>query len=108
MRINGNNTPLKIYDYLRSGKPIVATNIESHRQVLSPEVAVLVDPNAEAVSAGILSILEDRARAEQIGSRAKELFASCYPSEMFLKKTAEALRFAARLISCAGLVEFII
>ena len=41
-RIRGTNTPLKIYSYLRSGKPIVATNLLTHTQVLTPEVARLV------------------------------------------------------------------
>ena len=36
-RIRGTNTPLKIYSYLRSGKPIVATNLLTHTQVLTPE-----------------------------------------------------------------------
>ena len=43
-RIRGTNTPLKIYSYLRSGKPIVATNLLTHTQVLTPEIARLVDP----------------------------------------------------------------
>ena len=34
-RIRGTNTPLKIYSYLRSGKPIVATDLLTHTQVLS-------------------------------------------------------------------------
>ena len=34
-RISGTNTPLKIYSYLRSGRPIVATNLHTHTQVLS-------------------------------------------------------------------------
>ena len=38
-RIRGTNTPLKIYSYLRSGKPIVATNLLTHTQVLTPEIA---------------------------------------------------------------------
>jgi glycosyltransferase involved in cell wall biosynthesis len=33
-RITGNNPPLKIYDYMKSGKPIIATNIEAHTQIL--------------------------------------------------------------------------
>ena len=38
-RISGTNTPLKIYSYLRSGRPIVATKLRTHTQVLSPETA---------------------------------------------------------------------
>ena len=43
-RIRGTNTPLKIYSYLRSGKPIVATDLLTHTQVLSDGVARLVAP----------------------------------------------------------------
>jgi len=43
-RTIGNNPPLKVYDYLRAGKPIVATNINAHTQILNNDIAVLVDP----------------------------------------------------------------
>src|SRR5262249_37067769 len=33
-RSRGTNTPLKIYQYLRSGRPIVATRLLTHTQVL--------------------------------------------------------------------------
>ena len=58
-RISGTNTPLKIYSYLRSGVPILATDILSHTQVLTPEVALLVEPRAESLAAGILRLLDD-------------------------------------------------
>ncbi len=34
-RASGTNTPLKIYQYLRSGRPIVATRLRTHTQVLN-------------------------------------------------------------------------
>jgi hypothetical protein len=40
-RSSGTNTPLKIYQYLRSGRPIVATRLLTHTQVLNDEVAIL-------------------------------------------------------------------
>ena len=64
-RIRGTNTPLKIYSYLRSGKPIVATNLLTHTQVLTPEIARLVDPKPEPFAAAILDLLDrpdERAR----------------------------------------------
>ena len=51
-RIRGTNTPLKIYSYLRSGKPIVATDLLTHTQVLSPEIRGCRRPNPEAVCGG--------------------------------------------------------
>src|SRR6185369_17359016 len=52
-RLDGTTTPLKIYSYLHANKPIVATNIPAHTQVLSPKTAVLVNPNKAAFAEGI-------------------------------------------------------
>ena len=38
------NTPLKIYEQLASGLPLVATRIPSHTQVLTEDVCILVEP----------------------------------------------------------------
>jgi glycosyltransferase involved in cell wall biosynthesis len=58
-RKSGTNTPLKIYSYLRSGKPIVATNLVTHTQVLNSEIAILTDTTPEAFAQGILEALEN-------------------------------------------------
>ena len=39
-RSSGTNTPLKIYQYLRSGRPIVATRLLTHTQVLDDAVRI--------------------------------------------------------------------
>ncbi len=57
-RIKGTNTPLKIYSYLRAGKPIVATNLLTHTQVLTPTVARLVEPNAAAFAAALADLID--------------------------------------------------
>ena len=66
-RIKGTNTPMKIYSYLDSGKPIVATKLLTHTQVLTPEVAVLADPEPDAFAAAMLALAEDPARCEKLG-----------------------------------------
>ena len=48
-RSRGTNTPLKIYQYLRSGKPIVATRLLTHTQVLSDETAILTGATPRGV-----------------------------------------------------------
>ena len=48
-RSRGTNTPLKIYQYLRSGKPIVATRLLTHTQVLTDDTAVLTGATAARV-----------------------------------------------------------
>src|SRR3990170_2972187 len=52
-RIKGENTPFKLYTYLASGKPIVATRIATHTQLLDDSLAWLVEPSAEGLAEGI-------------------------------------------------------
>jgi glycosyltransferase involved in cell wall biosynthesis len=64
-RVLGGNTPFKVYTYLAAGKPIVATRLDTHTQVLSDETAFLVEPTPSALAAGIDEALEapaERAR----------------------------------------------
>ena len=70
-RSSGENAPLKIYDYLKSGKPVVATDIPAHRAVLSEETAILVEPTAEALSKGILLALKDTEFSKKVSTAAK-------------------------------------
>jgi len=89
-RIRGTNTPLKIYSYLRSGKPIVATNLLTHTQVLTPEIAVLVDPTPDPFAAAILELLENPQRRAQLSSAARAVAQQKYSRESYLKRTALA------------------
>jgi len=70
-RAYGGNLPLKIFDYLAAGRPIVATDIPTHRTVLSEERAVLVAQRTDAIADGILSVLHDPARARQLATAAR-------------------------------------
>jgi glycosyltransferase involved in cell wall biosynthesis len=89
-RIRGTNTPLKIYSYLRSGKPIVATNLLTHTQVLTPEIAVLVDPKPEPFAAAILELLENPQRRARLSTAARGVAQQKYSRESYLKRTALA------------------
>ena len=99
-RSRGKNTPLKIYQYLRSGKPIVATNLLTHTQVLDSTVAELTDPTPEAFGAGILRVLRDGDRAAAISKAARSLADTRYTYEAYVDRTREALRpIAARRLA---------
>ncbi len=89
-RSRGTNTPLKIYQYLRSGKPIVATRLLTHTQVLSDEVAILTDATAEAFGEGIVAALQDTARAGRVGAQAHALAETKYSYEAYLERTRQA------------------
>jgi glycosyltransferase involved in cell wall biosynthesis len=89
-RSRGTNTPLKIYQYLRSGRAIVATRLLTHTQVLSDETAILTGVTAPEYAAGILAALSDPARAAAIGRRARELAETKYSYAAYLERTRQA------------------
>jgi glycosyltransferase involved in cell wall biosynthesis len=90
-RSKGTNTPLKIYQYLRAGRPIVATRLLTHTQVLSDETAFLTPPSAEGFAAGILAAIEDRPRATAAARRARELAETKYSYAAYLERTRRAM-----------------
>jgi len=92
-RMTGTNTPLKIYSYLKSGKPIIATDLLTHTQVLDEHIAVLTKPNPEDFASGVLRILTDEAFGKEIGNNAKEVFEIKYSYSSFLSKTEEAYNY---------------
>lgn len=92
-RSRGKNTPLKIYQYLRAGRPIVATNLLTHTQVLDQQVAVLTDPTPEAYGDGLARALTDRALADRLSRAAADLAATKYTYQAYLDRTREVLAF---------------
>jgi glycosyltransferase involved in cell wall biosynthesis len=95
-RSRGTNTPLKIYQYLRSGRPIVATRLVTHTQVLSDDNAVLTEPSPSALAKGILTAIDDRKLASEIGQRARELADTKYSYEAYLERTRQACAALAK------------
>jgi glycosyltransferase involved in cell wall biosynthesis len=95
-RSHGKNTPLKIYSYLRSAKPIVATRILTHTQVLDDEVAILTEPTPEAFARGIDTVVSDRERAREIGANARRRSDLEYSYERYLERTRRLLDFVSK------------
>ena len=102
----GTNTPLKIYQYLRSGRPIVATRLLTHTQVLNDDVSYLTDANPMSYGDGILAAIADPDRARAIGARARQLAETKYSYEAYLARTRTACAhlFGERAPQMAGRV----
>ena len=65
-------SPAKLFEYMASGRPIVASNIPSLSEVLNTKNAVLVAPDsANALAEGILALLSDKEMAELLALQAK-------------------------------------
>ena len=85
-RIKGQNTPMKLYSYLHSGKAIVATALPTHTQVLNHHVAILTEPSPAAFAQGMLSLIEDAALRAQLGIAGKGLVEEKYNYTTFRTK----------------------
>ena len=89
-------TPLKIYAYMASGRPIVATDLPTHTEVLDESSAVLVPATAEGLAHGILQALEDPVRAERLGEEARRRAERHHTSESLRRKLIEVYTFIER------------
>lgn len=97
-RMSGTNTPLKIYSFLKSGKPIVATNLWTHTQVLDENISILVEPDADSFAQGISYALNDpgaKKRAESAKRLAEDEY--IYPKYLdimtkILKKAGSSIK----------------
>lgn len=82
-RTQGQNTPMKIYSYLDSGKPVLATRLPTHTQVLNDDVAWLVEPAPQAVADGLVRLLGDAPLRQRLAENAKRLARAAYSLPAF-------------------------
>jgi glycosyltransferase involved in cell wall biosynthesis len=94
-RKHGTNTPLKVYEQLASGVPLVATRIHSHTQVLDDGVCFLVDPTPEAMAQGLVAALEGGPRGDAVAQAAQALYRDRYSRPVYEGKMRQLLEVLA-------------
>ncbi|MBT8362706.1 MAG: glycosyltransferase family 4 protein [Deltaproteobacteria bacterium] len=77
-RISGMNTPLKILDYMKAGKPIMATDVPSHRLLLDETVAVFASPEPEQLAIAIHELAGDTEKRKKMGAAGRRLYETKY------------------------------
>ncbi len=90
-RSSGTNTPLKTYEQLACGVPLVATRIYSHTQVLTDELAMLVEPSAAGMAEGIGRLLDDPALGAEMVAAAQLHYAQHYARPAYTQKLQRLL-----------------
>jgi glycosyltransferase involved in cell wall biosynthesis len=89
-RIKGQNTPMKVYSYMQSGKAILATAIRSHTQVLDNECAELFTTKPKAMAEGIAFLTADPLRRRRLGEVARVRAERDYSHDAYCRRLAEA------------------
>jgi glycosyltransferase involved in cell wall biosynthesis len=85
-RLVGVNTPLKLLDYLKAGRAIVATDTESNRLILDEETALIVEPKASALADGICRLLDHEDLRVSLGRNGRKLITEKYNFTEFKKR----------------------
>ena len=89
-RRQGENTPFKVYTYMASGRPLVATRIPTHTQLLDDSLAYLVEPSPEGLARGIEEALADRESSARRAEKARALLEREYSPARYEAKVKDA------------------
>ena len=85
-RTQGNNTPMKIYSYLDSGRPVLATRLATHTQVLDDQIAQLAEPEPHAFAQALAELIDNRPLRQRLAQAAQQRVAAEYSREAFRRK----------------------
>ena len=70
-RIRGVNTPMKVFPYLHSGRPVLVTDLPTHSQILTSEVAMLAPAEPRGFAEAILKLIGDPQLRRDLGERGR-------------------------------------
>ncbi len=82
-RLAGRNTPLKLFDYLKAGGAIVATDTAANRLILSDATALFAAPEPEPFARAIAQAASDPALRGRLGAAGADLARGRHGFEAF-------------------------
>ncbi len=98
-RISGVNTPLKILDYMKVGRAIVATDVESNRLLVDEKTAVLAAPSPVDFAKAITSLAGDEHKRNGMGKAGRQLYESRYNFQQYKKRLADCYSYVLKDLS---------
>ena len=101
-RTKGENTPMKIYNYMASGKPIIATNIYSHTQALDENNSLLVEVNPNALAEGIIKLSKSRKLQKSLAENCLSHAKKHYSVESFEIKVSDFFQGIQKTLSVSS------
>jgi glycosyltransferase involved in cell wall biosynthesis len=89
-RSEGINTPMKIFPYLHSGRPVLATDLRTHNQILTHDEAFLAPADPEGFAEGILELARDPSLRERLGQNGRTFVEENHTFEAHRERLNEA------------------
>ena len=100
-RTQGSNTPMKIFSYLESGKPVLATQLGMHTQVLNDEIALLVPPTPLDMARGMLTLLDQPGIRASLAEAAQDKIRAEFQADVLDHKLTEFYQELAQTLGCS-------
>ncbi len=85
-RVSGVNSPLKLLDYLKVGRAIVATDIPSNCLLLSEDNAVFAQPCSDKFAEAIVSLSKDKQKRKKMGDENLALYNKLYTFKVYCEQ----------------------
>lgn len=101
-RTAGANVPLKLFDYLKVGRAIVATDIPANTAVLDDTMSVLTKPEPREFAAGIVKLLDDAELRGVLGSNGRRVIDERYNYEELRAEIADCYEVVKRRDDAQG------
>ncbi len=101
-RIRGINTPMKIFAYLHSGKPVLATDLPTHNQILTSEEALLVPATPEGFAAGMVRLARDPDLRSRLGRAGRAFVEKGHTFEAHQRRVMDAYDWIETRLAARG------
>ena len=96
-RISGVNTPLKILDYMKAGKSIMATDVPSHRLLLDEVTAVFAKPVPEQLAIALNRLAGAEEKRNEMGAAGRNLYEKKYNFDNYRQQLAKCYEYVLNL-----------
>lgn len=101
-RFSGSNTPMKIYSYLDSGVPVLATELPTHTQVLDNSIACLAAPDPTAFGSALVRLARDPVYRQALAQGAQRRVAVNFTPEAIRGKLRSFYRAISTRLAIEG------
>ncbi len=89
-RKSGANSPLKILDYYKAGRPVVATDVPSNHILLNETTALFAQPDPASFAEQILKLARNKDLRKRLGANGQLLYEQKYNFKTFQRRLENA------------------
>jgi glycosyltransferase involved in cell wall biosynthesis len=101
-RLEGTNTPMKVYSYMDSGRALIATDLWTHTQVLDQTMAALAPPEADAFADAMSHLLRHPEERRRLAGNARRVVAQRHSLFAFSAAVSDFVDSLQELAACEG------